>query len=249
MTTQSPNPELQERVVEFQKLKALSTAEQHTPAVKKRLEHCTERIWLIMQEDLLELASQWLRSELGRDRMNHGDDAKLSLALIAFKAIFLRLQTIKIDPNKNLKALLFTIGRRGLYNENKPYLPHGLHPIESFDQGQSTSGVGKGSIWDAWDLHKQAYEAEDLADPNSFDWENRLIESFDMIKYKSAIQAAIGQLLEHEQVILSLRYSDPSVPYKNIAEMLDRKEAAIRQSCKRALQKIHRHLVDAGFAE
>ena len=245
-----PLDELQASVLEYQVLyyaPPQPNMSGHEDLVERR-GAILDRLFALLRGELLAIGDQWLRSNVGYEVLHSLEtvtEAQQALACNAFVRIMDALPRIQVDLEKDLYAYFRSIARHGLFDENGVHLGEQAAAKTSRSHGAPTAAAPSAAMW--YPASAGGRPAEDV-DPRSVGWEDRVADRLDNTQYLDQIRGAMQCCCSPlEQTILRLRYQDPPLSYKQLADMLGMQEAAVRQKTRRAHRKIRTCLQEQGL--
>lgn len=193
-----------------------------------------ERLFELLEPYLERIAIGWLRSGIAPDVH--------SLKYSLFVPIFHALPNIQVDPQKNVRNLLLTIARHGIYNMYRQ------------DIGGTSSRSRSSMDDDMVHMWSHSYstaghrQSNDEVDQASIEVEDTWISMVDNREYLGAI----ARFWEHALVpvdkeIVKLRLRD--LTFKEIVYRLDSRweESTIRQRYHRVIIRTRQHLQAIGL--
>jgi hypothetical protein len=225
------------------------------------LRKCHEELWPLLADPLLQVARGWLRSNMARDMLANPtsypsvEDVLVSLAQNLYLHVVDDLPRLQVDPNKNLLACLKTIARRGMFDENqRVYNDTPRHLNEQVADQSIASGTHSAQMWSESkrsDVRIQGNMRElDLVDPDSIEFEDRLIKVLDQQACYQKIQSFWQTLPDVDQQIVQLRWKEnPPVPFETIAQRFGPgwTAATVRQRHCRIKERTRIYLQEHGF--
>jgi DNA-directed RNA polymerase specialized sigma24 family protein len=197
----------------------LPESDPHARETYKRECHAlAEQLFLLLHKDLARIAARWLQSGIAPDHQ--------SLTLNMFTIVFCALPHLTVDPQKNVRGLLLTIARRGMYDQYRQL---------SHDPGSRlvSSPISSG---------------QDYVDPQSPDAEETWIHTIDnrtLLAEIACFWAATLSRIDREIVILRLR----AWSFQEIARKFEGQwgEVALRQRYHRAIRRTRIYLRSIGM--
>lgn len=208
-------------------------------SLRHKLQQELEELWNLIGSDLVKVARGWTWSNMLNSVTFNQNEATESLAMSMFLHIIESLEKLHIDPNRNVRALLAQIARRGMYHEHRrTYRLQRAQP--------ETSTMGLLSFTPVRDPIK---ELEAVGDPNQ-DFEEELMRRH----HAQATIAAIrdvwkNTLSDIDAFIVKCRVdSDPPIPFNEMAQQLGPGWTAvsIRQRWSRLIKRTKQKLEEIG---
>ncbi len=248
-TPESSQTELVEAVLSYQKLRneLMHTSElEENERLAQEMRQVLEHLWTLLGTDLRQVTRGWTRSLVAQDllatRTYH--EALEALAMSLFGDIAAALPNVQIDPSKNIRAYLMRIAYTKLADQAQMY---GRRPTYRRDQpDEVSSGVWGNDGAGEWML-------SEVADPDSFNWEDRVTERFDDLVITHAVADYWRRSLKPaDRAIMELRFaSDRPLTSQEIAERLGPgwTAAAVRQRIKRVLMRTREYLSNRGLLD
>ncbi|GAB4215036.1 MAG: hypothetical protein OHK0022_54420 [Roseiflexaceae bacterium] len=226
--------DLLDAVIAFQSLYARWGLEQDAAgraAASAACQAAAERVFALLEPSLEGLARRWMGSGLASDVQ--------SMKLNLFAAIFVQLPRLRIDPERNLRALLLTIARYGAYDMYRADIDAADRRRRAMDDlwsGDSPSRLRQRLIADAT-----------VCDDGL---EDALIERIDQRRLLEVIQLFWESALGTADLrIVALRLRDQ--PFRTIAQFLGAgwTEEAVRQRYHRIICRTRNHLRAIGLLQ
>jgi len=233
-------------------------------ALRDELRRCNEEIWNLLAEPLQSVAHRWLNSGVGREIRAHvlecdyQQDALKTLTMHLYFPILKALPTLQIDPEKNLLGCLMIIAQRGISNENQHiYAAKSGRASESTIEPLSESGTPAAAMWpiNGHGNHAadRSADAEDQADPATYDLEDQLVRAIDGQRCLEEARAFWQCDLElADRQILALRWqTTPPTDFKTVAQHMGPgwTVEAVRQRHSRIIRRTRKHLQEKGWLD
>ena len=209
-----------------------------------------EELYQLLADDLHSVARSWTR------KSNQEVEA---LAMSQFVAIVMALPKIDVDPRRNVRHLLITIGRRGLIDDYRRETSFGprRRPKRVGEDSPPESGTAEARMWRAPGEQPGQVASLDhlanIADTNGASVEERTARLLDGQAILDAARKFWQQVCSAiDCQIMRLRYDfDPPYSFAEIAARLGPgwMEATVRQRHKRLLDATRRHLREHGLLD
>lgn len=232
--TNDMSDDLLDAVILFQTLHAQWALEDDTArraAASAACQAAAERVFALLEPSLEGVARRWMGSGLAPDIQ--------SMKLNLLTAIFLQLPRLRIDPERNLRALLLTVARYGVYD---------LYRADMDAADRRSRAVS--DLWSGGATSRLRQRL--LADAAACDdrLEDTLVERLDQRHLLEVIQLFWERALGTTDLrIVAMRLRDQ--PFRTIARALGAgwTEEAARQRYHRIICRTRHHLHAIGLLE
>jgi DNA-directed RNA polymerase specialized sigma24 family protein len=195
-----------------------------------------ERLFELLEQDLERIARGWVRSGIAPDIH--------SLKYNLFTPIFQALPKLRVDPERNVRNLLLTIARRGIYDMYRQDM------CGASSRSSSSSMVDSDSMqmWSQLPSTYGYFQLDYDVDRASLNAEDTWINVIDNQECLDAIsQFWARALVEIDRQIVALRLRD--LTFKEITRRLGSGwgESAVRQRYHRVILRTRQHLQAIGL--
>ncbi|HEU4326625.1 MAG TPA: hypothetical protein VFS21_26025 [Roseiflexaceae bacterium] len=226
--------DLLDAVILFQTLYAQWSLEHDTArraAASAACQDAAERVFALLEPSLEGLARRWMGSGLASDIQ--------SMKLNLFAGIFVQLPRLRIDPERNPRALLLTVARYGVYDMYRADMDAAERRNRAVSELWSGGAAGR---------LRQRLLIDSVACDDGL--EDALIEQLDQRRLLEAIRLFWQHALNAVDLrIVDLRLRDQ--PFRTIARTLGSgwTEEATRQRYHRIICRTRNHLRAIGLVE